>query len=114
MRMILMTKQINYGTHETIENSHRTLSSAVEMYAIYYSDYGNVLKEIAQYQDSDEWADAPYIDELPRYIELQKKQNAIVRELHAIGKELRSVGLDVGLDDHTKVDEYYDSLNVAA
>ena len=109
-----MTKQINYGTHETIENSHRTLSNAVEMYAIYYSDYRDVLNEITQYQDSDEWADAPYIDELPRYIELQKKQNAIVRELHAIGKELRSVGLDVDLGDHAKVDEYYDSLEVAA
>jgi hypothetical protein len=71
-------------------------------------------EEISQYQDSDEWANARYIDELPRYIELQKKQNAIVRELHAIGKELRSVGLDVDLGDHAKVDEYYDSLEVAA
>ena len=109
-----MLKQVNYGLHETIEGSHRTLSDAVTMYAIYYSEYGDVLKEISQYQDSDEWANAPYIDELPRYIELQKKQNAVVRELHAIGKELRSVGLDVDLGDHAKVDEYYDSLEVAA
>ncbi len=112
MRMIIM-KQINYSLHETIEGSHRTLSTAVEMYAIYYSDYRDVLIEISQYQDSDEWTNAPYIDELPRYIELQKKQNAIVRELHAIGKTLRSVGLDVDLGDHAKVDEYYDSLEVA-
>tara|TARA_R100000951_G_scaffold107000_1_gene102005 strand:- start:52 stop:618 length:567 start_codon:yes stop_codon:yes gene_type:complete len=109
-----MTKQVNYGLHETIKDSHRTLSDAVTLYAIYFSDYGDVLKEISQYQDSDEWANAPYIDELPRYIELQKKQNAIIRELHAIGKDLRSVGIDVDLGDHAKVDEYYESLEVAA
>lgn len=107
-------KQVNYGLHETIEGSHRTLSSAVEMYAIYYSEYGDIIEEISQYYNSDEWKEAGYGDDLPRHIELNKKRNAIIRELHEIGKELRSVGLDVDLGSHAEVDEYYDSLEVAA
>ena len=54
MRMIIM-KQINYGLHETIEGSHRTLSDAVTMYAIYYSDWTEILEELSQYYASDEW-----------------------------------------------------------
>jgi len=48
-------KQVNYGLHETIEGSHRTLSDAVTMYAIYYSDWTEVLEELSQFYDSDEW-----------------------------------------------------------
>jgi len=114
MRIIIMTKQVNYGLHETIENSHRTLSSAIEMYAIYYSDWTEVLEELSQYYNSDEWKEAGYGEDLPRHIELNKKRNAIIRELQSIGKELRSIGLDVDLGDHAKVDEYYDSSEVAA
>jgi hypothetical protein len=53
--MILMLKQVNYGRNETIEGSHRTLSDAVTMYAIYYSDWTEVLEELSQYYASDEW-----------------------------------------------------------
>ena len=48
-----MTKQINYGTNETIENSHRTLSDAVTMYAIYYSDWTEILEDEADRIRSD-------------------------------------------------------------
>lgn len=109
-----MTKQVNYGLHETIEGSHRTLSSAIEMYAIYYSEYGEVIEEISQYYNSDEWKEAGYGEDLPRHIELNKKRNHIIRELQSIGKELRSIGLDVDLGDHARVDEYFDGLEVAA
>ena len=109
-----MTKQINYGLHETIEGSHRTLSSAVEMYAIYYSDWTEVLEELSQYYASDEWKNNGYGQDLPRHIELNKKRNAIIRELQDIGKQLRSVGLDVDLGDHAKVDEYFEQFEYAA
>ena len=114
MRIIIMTKQINYGLHETIEGSHRTLSSAVEMYAIYYSDWTEVLEELSQYYASDEWKNNGYGQDLPRHIELNKKRNAIIRELQDIGKQLRSVGLDVDLGDHAKVDEYFEQFEYAA
>jgi hypothetical protein len=114
MRIIIMTKQINYGLHETIEGSHRTLSGAVELYAIYYSDWTEVLEELSQYYASDEWKNSGYGQDLPRHIELNKKRNAIIRELQDIGKQLRSVGLDVDLGDHAKVDEYFDQFEDAA
>ena len=105
-----MTKQINYGTHETIKDSHRTLSDAVTMYAIYYSDYGDVLEEVSQYYASDEWQNAGFGQDLPRHIELMKKRNAIVREMKSIGEELRSVGLDIDLCVHARVDDYFDEV----
>lgn len=109
-----MTKQVNYGLHETIEGSHRTLSSAVEMYAIYYSDWTEVLEELTQYYDSDEWKYTGYGEDLPMHVELMRKRNAILRELQSIGKELRSVGLDVDLGDHAKVDRYFDIVEIQA
>jgi hypothetical protein len=107
MRIVIM-KQINYGLHETIEGSHRTLSDAVEMYAIYYSDWTVALQELSEYYASDEWQNSGYGDDLPRHREILQKRNAALREIHEIGKELRSVGLDVDLADWAHVDDYYE------
>ena len=109
-----MTKKVNYGLHETIEGSHRTLSSAVEMYAIYYSDWTEVLEELSQYYNSDEWKNTGYGEDLPEHVRLMKKRNAILRELQSIGKDLRSIGLDVDLGEHAQVDTYFDEIEVAA
>ena len=107
-------KQVNYGLNETIEGSHRTLSSAIEMYAIYYSDWTEVLEELSQYYDSDEWKNTGYGEDLPEHVKLMRKRNAILRELQSIGKELRSIGLDVDLGDHARVDTYFDRVEIAA
>ena len=110
MRIIIM-KQINYGLHETLENSHRTLSDAVNMYAIYYSDWTEVLEEISQYYASDEWQNSGYGQDLPEHVRLMKRRNYIIREIQSIGKELRSVGIDVDLCNHSNPDEYFDQFD---
>ena len=104
-------KQINYGLHDTIENSHRTLSDAVTMYAIYYSDWTEVLEEISQYYASDEWQNSGYGQDLPEHVRLMKRRNHIIREIQSIGKELRSVGIDVDLCNHSNPDEYFDQFD---
>lgn len=109
-----MTKQINYGLHETIEGSHRTLSGAVNMYAIYYSDWTEILEELSQYYASDEWQNSGYGMDLPNHVQLMKKRNHIIRELQEIGRELRSVGLEVDLCVHSRPDEYFDQFEYAA
>ena len=109
-----MTKQINYGLNETIEGSHRTLSDAVTMYAIYYSDWTEILEELSQYYDSDEWQNSGYGQDLPSHVQLMKKRNAIIRELQDIGKELRAVGIDVDLYKYSRPDEYFDQFEYAA
>lgn len=106
-----MTKQINYGLHETIEGSHRTLSDAVNMYAIYYSDWTEVLEELSQYYASEEWQNSGYSRDLPRHVYLNKKRNNIIRHMHEIGAELRSVGIDVDLCNHSNPDEYFDQFD---
>ena len=113
MRIIIMTKQVNYGLHETIEGSHRTLSEAVNMYAIYYSDWSEILEEISEYYESDEWQNSGYGIDLPMHVKLMKRRNYIIRELQEIGKELRSVGIDADLCKYSRPDEYFDDLEVA-
>ena len=108
-----MTKQVNYGLHETIEGSHRTLSDAVTMYAIYYSDWSEVLEEMSEYYKSPEWMNTSYTVDTPSHVALMKKRNAIVRELHRLSEELRSVGIDVDLCKNIQVDEYYDQFKAA-
>ena len=106
--MILMLKQVNYGLHETIENSHRTLSDAVTMYAIYYSDWTASLEALSQYYDTDEWKDSGYGEDLPQHRELVQRRNAALRNIHEIGDELRSLGLDVDLAEWAIVDEHFE------
>ena len=101
-------KQINYGTNETIEGSHRTLSEAVTMYAIYYSDWTEVLEELSQYYASDEWKDSGYGVDLPEHRKLVQRRNHIVRQIQGIGAQLRSVGLDVDLAEWAHVDDYFE------
>jgi hypothetical protein len=103
-----MTKQINYGLHETIEGSHRTLSEAVTMYAIYYSDWTESLEALEQYYNTDEWKDSGYGVDLPRHRELNQRRNAALRNVQEVGKELRSLGLDVDLCEWATVDDYYE------
>ena len=103
-----MTKQINYGLHETIEGSHRTLSDAITMYAIYYSDWTQSLEALSQYYDTDEWKDSGYGEDLPRHRELVQNRNAALRSVQEVGKELRSLGLDVDLCVWAHVDEHYE------
>ena len=104
-----MTKQVNYGLHETIEGSHRTLSDAVTMYAIYYSDWTEVLEELSQYYETDEWKDSDGVD-LPRHRELNQRRNAALRNVQEVGKELRSLGLDVDLCEWANVEDYYEDV----
>lgn len=109
-----MTKQVNYGLHETLENSHRTLSDSVTMYAIYYSDWTEILEEITQYYESDEWQNSGYGVDLPSHIQLMKRRNAIIRELQELGQQLRAVGIDVDLCKYSRPDEYFDQFEYAA
>lgn len=108
-----MTKQVNYGLHETIEGSHRTLSDAVTMYAIYYSDWTEILEELSQYYKSDEWKDS-----FDQYSETHRKlierRNFIIGQIQEIGKELRSIGLDVDLCEWVHRDDLFDEVEVAA
>jgi len=103
-----MIKQINYGLHETIEGSHRTLSDAVTMYAIYYSDWTEVLEELSQYYASDEWKDSfdSYSDTHRKLIE---RRNFTISQIQEIGAELRSLGLDVDLCEWAKREDMFDN-----
>ena len=101
-------KQINYGLHETIENSHRTLSDAVTMYAIYYSAWTEILEEMSQYYASDEWQNSGYGQDLPEHRKLVQRRNHIVSQIQEIGAQLRSVGLDVDLAEWAHVDDYFE------
>lgn len=107
MRIIIMTKQVNYGLHETLENSHRTLSDAVTMYAIYYSDWTEILEELSQYYKSDEWKDS-FNQRSEKHVELVRRRNHTIREIQEIGAQLRSVGLDVDLCEWATVDDYFE------
>lgn len=101
-----MTKQINYGMHEQLENSHRTLSDAVTMYAIYYSDWTENLNELSEYYASDEWKDS-FNQYSEKHRELVRRRNHTIREIQEIGAQLRSIGLDVDLCEWATVDDYY-------
>ena len=101
-------KQINYGLHETIEGSHRTLSDAVTMYAIYYSAWTEILEEMSQYYASDEWQNSGYGQDLPEHRKLVQRRNHIVSQIQEIGAQLRSVGLDVDLAEWAHVDDYFE------
>lgn len=103
-----MTKQVNYGLHETIEGSHHTLSDAVTMYAIYYSDWTESLEALSQYYDTDEWKDSGYGIDLPEHRKLVQRRNAALRGVQEIGDELRSLGLDVDLAEWATVDEHFE------
>jgi len=103
-----MTKQINYGLNEVIEGSHRTLSEAVCMYAIYYSDWTEALEELSQYYQTDEWTNSGYGQDLPRHRELNQRRNRALRGVQEVGRELRSIGLDVDLAEWASVDEYFE------
>ena len=107
-RNTAMLKQVNYGRNETIEGSHRTLSEAVTLYAIYYSDWTESLEALSQYYDTDEWKDTGYGEDLPRHRELVQRRNAALRNVHEIGDELRSLGLDVDLCEWAIVDEHFE------
>mgnify|MGYP003123257202 CR=1 FL=1 len=111
MRMILMLKQINYGPHETIEGSHRTVSEAVCMYAIYYSDWTEVLNDLSEYYASDEWKDA-FDCRTEKHLELVRRRNFAIRNIQEVGKELRSIGLHVDLCEWATEDDF--GLEVAA
>lgn len=101
-----MLKQVNYARTELIENSHRTLSDAVTMYAIYYSDWTEVLEELSQYYASDAWKDSfdQYSEE---HRDLIRRRNDAVRNVQEIGAELQSLGLDVNLCEWATVEDYY-------
>ena len=108
-----MTKQINYGLHETIEGSHRTLSEAVTMYAIYYSDWTESLDRLAEFYASAKWADeeCDYFD--PEHVRLVKNRDDALVSVQEIGKELRSLGLDVDLAEWASVDLEFEKLEAA-
>ena len=109
-----MTKQVNYGLHETLEKSHRTLSNAVEMYAIYYSEWNESLQKLQEFYDSARWLDEDtnyYCDE---HIFLVQERNRALRDVQGLGAQLRSIGLDVDLADWAKVDERFDEFDLDA
>jgi hypothetical protein len=112
MRIIIMLKQVNYGLHETIEGSHRTLSDAVTMYAIYYSDWTEILEELSQFYASDEWINGDAFSDAHR--DLIQRRNMIIGLVQEIGAELRSVGLDVDLCEWATRDDMFDEVEVAA
>ena len=101
-----MIKKINYGLHETIEGSHRTLSDAVTLSAIYYSCWTEILEELSQYYASDAWKDSfdQYSEE---HRDLIRRRNNAVRNVQEIGAELQSLGLDVNLCEWATVEDYY-------
>lgn len=107
-----MTKQVNYSLHETLENSHRTLSDAVTMYVIYYSDWTAILEELSQYYASDEWINGDSFSDKHR--ELIERRNMIIDQVQEIGAELRSVGLDVDLCEWATRDDMFDDVETAA
>lgn len=92
-----MTKKVNFGLDETIKGSHRTLSDAVNMYAIYYSDWTTALEELSKYYDSEEWISAGYGIDLPQHVELTKRRNHALASIKEIGAELRAIGVEVDL-----------------
>ena len=109
-----MTKQVNYGLNETIEGSHRSLSTAVEMYAIYYSEWNESLQKLHEFYNSAHWNDEDtgyYCDE---HIELVQERNRALRNVQGIGAELRAIGLDVDLADWATVDEKFDKFDLDA
>ena len=112
MRIILMLKQINYGRNETIEGSHRTLSDAVEMYAIYYGDWTQILEEFTQFYASDEWINGDAFSDAHR--DLIQRRNMTLVLIQEIGKELRSLGLDVDLCEWAKRDDMFDEVEAVA
>lgn len=98
-------KQINYGLQETIQGSHRTMSDAVTMYAIYYSDWTESLEALAQYYKTDEWKNTSWGDDRPQHRKLVRRRNRALRGVQEVGKQLRSIGLDVDLCDWATVDD---------
>jgi len=112
MRIIIMTKQVNYGLHETIEGSHRTLSNAVEMYAIYYSEWNESLQKLHEFYNSARWNDEDVSYYCDEHVGLVQERNRALRNVQEIGRELRSLGLDVDLADWAHVDEKFDEFEL--
>ena len=109
-----MTKQVNYGLHETIEGSHRTLSDAVEMYAVYYSEWNEALRNLNDFYNSARWADEDvdfYCDE---HVGLVQERNRALRSVQEVGAQLRSLGLDVDLAEWAHVNEEFDEFDLVA
>lgn len=109
-----MTKLVNYGLNETIEKSHRTLSNAVEMYAIYYSEWNESSEKLREFYDSARWNDEDtpfYCDE---HVGLVQERNRALRNVQEVGAELRRIGLDVDLADWANVDEKFDEFDLDA
>ena len=109
-----MTKQVNYGLDETIEGSHRTLSDAVTMYAIYYSEWTEALQKLNDFYNSARWNDEDvdfYCDE---HVGLVQVRNRALRNVQRVGAQLRSIGLYVDLADWAHVDEKFDEFDLDA
>jgi len=105
-------KQVNYGLNETIKGSHRTLSEAVEMYAIYYSEWNEALEKLREFYNSARWNDEDVSFYCDEHVGLVKERNRTLRSVQEVGRELRSLGLDVDLADWAYVDEKFDELEL--
>lgn len=103
-------KQLNYGLHEKIEGSHRTLSDAVTMYAIYYSDWTECLDRLNTFYSSTKWQDneCDFFD--PEHVSLVKDRDAALLSVQEVGRELRSLGLDVDLADFASPDPEFQNI----
>lgn len=88
------------------------MSDAVTMYAIYYSDWTEILEELSQYYASAAWRDTAnqYND---THRDLIQRRNMTLGLIKEIGAELRSVGLDVDLCDWASYDDMFDAVEVA-
>jgi len=107
-----MTKQINYGLHETIESNHLTLSDAVTMYAIYYNDWSEALEKLEQFYNSARWNDEEVSFTCDEHVGLVKARNNALRNVQEVGERLRSVGIMVDLAEWANIDEYFDNLEI--
>ena len=112
MRIIIMTKQVNYGRHETIEGSYQTLSDAVTMYAIYYNDWTEALQNLQDFYRSARWNDEEVSFTCDEHVSLVKTRNNALRNVQEVGERLRSVGIMVDLAEWANVDEYFDNLEI--
>lgn len=103
-------KQVNYRLHEKIEGSHRTLSDAVTMYAIYYSDWTESLERLNEFYASAKWQEdeCDFFD--PEHVSLVKDRDSALLSVQEVGKELRSLGLDVDLAEFASVDPAFQNI----
>lgn len=107
-----MAKQVNYGRHETIEGSYQTLSDAVTMYAIYYSDWTEALQNLQDFYRSARWNDEEVSFTYDEHVSLVKTRNNALRNVQEVGERLRSVGIMVDLAEWANIDEYFDNLEI--